>query len=242
MLNPAKVVITQERLPQTGMVFTLTRKAIKGVYLRITGAEAQVLVNAPHHLPIALIYKFLLEKQGWIGQKKSQIQSHSRLQKRSDMLSDGSSIVLFEQTHRIRVYPNSPRNQTLITNGTIQVFTRADSLTPLQLQDRITQQSKIALQHYLVRRLPHWCEKIGVQINFIGVKRMKTRWGSCNIRDRRIWLNLELIHRPTNCIDMVLVHELVHLHERYHNARFYALMDQFMPDWRRWHSLLKQPL
>jgi len=69
---------------------------------------------------------------------------------------------------------------------------------------------------------------------------MKTRWGSCNIRDRRIWLNLELIHMPKGCIDMVLVHELVHLHERHHNARFYALMDQFMPDWQRWHTHLKR--
>ena len=237
--TPPKVVITHEYLPETGMAFKLTRKAIKGVYLRIGRADAQIQVSAPHHIALPLIHRILLEKQDWILQKQAQIKSQRTLQNRSEAISDGSTILLFERDHVISVHPNSKRNLTLIDNGKIQVFTRANSLNPTQLQDVITQQLRATLQDYLTTRLPHWCKKIGVEINFIGIKRMKTRWGSCNIRDRRIWLNLELIHMPAGCIDMVLVHELVHLHERHHNARFYALMNQFMPDWQRWHTHLK---
>ncbi len=235
-----KVVITDELLPETGMAFKLTRKAIKGVYLRIGRADAQLQVSAPHHIALPLIHRILLEKQDWILQKQTQIKSQRTLQNRSDAISDGSTIRLFDQDHLISVHPNSKRNQTLIDNGTIQVFTRANALSQTQLHEAITQQLRVALQDYLATRLPHWCEKVGVGINFIGIKRMKTRWGSCNIRDKRIWLNLELIHMPAGCIDMVLVHELVHLHERHHNARFYAFMDQFMPDWQRWHTHLKR--
>ena len=238
--KPPKVVITHERLPETGMEFKLTRKAIKGVYLRIGRADAQIQVSAPHHISLPLIHRILLEKQDWILQKQAQIKSQKNLQNRSATISNGSTIPLFDQDHLISVHPNSKRNLTLINNGKVQVFTRASSLGLTQLQDVITQQLRATLQDYLAARLPHWCEKIGVEINFIGIKRMKTRWGSCNIRDRRIWLNLELIHMPEGCIDMVLVHELVHLHERHHNARFYALMDQFMPDWQKWHTHLKR--
>lgn len=235
-----KVVITDELLPETGMAFKLTRKAIKGVYLRIGRADAQVQVSAPLHIALPLIHRILLDKQDWILQKQAQIKSKRTHQNRSEAISDGSTILLFEQDHVISVHPNSKRNLTLIDNGKVQVFTRANSLSQTQLRNVITQQLRATLQDYLTARLPLWCEKIGVDINFIGIKRMKTRWGSCNIRDKRIWLNLELIHMPAGCIDMVLVHELVHLQERHHNARFYALMDQFMPDWQRWHTHLKR--
>ncbi len=61
---------------------------------------------------------------------------------------------------------------------------------------------------------------------------MKTKWGSCNIDQRRIWLNLELAKKPPECLEYILVHELVHLYERNHNQRFLELLDQFLPNWR----------
>lgn len=235
----SKVIITHELLPGTGMKFKLSRKAIKNVYLRINRADAQVQVNAPHHTSLASIHQFLMEKQSWIIQKQAQIKSQRSLQNNSATILDGSIISLFGQDLLIRLYPNAKQNLTLLDDRELQIYTRADSMHPTQLHDAVTQQLRTTLQDYLTAYLPYWCEKIGVEINFIGIKRMKTRWGSCNIRDKRIWLNLELIHMPKGCIEMVLVHELVHLHERHHNARFYALMGQFMPDWQRWHTHLK---
>jgi hypothetical protein len=64
------------------------------------------------------------------------------------------------------------------------------------------------------------------------VKQMKTKWGACNIEVRRIWLNLELAHKPVQCLDYVIVHEMAHLLERHHNDRFTKLMDSFMPPWQ----------
>jgi predicted metal-dependent hydrolase len=77
-----------------------------------------------------------------------------------------------------------------------------------------------------------WEPVMGVSVAEWGVKRMRTRWGSCNPRARRIWLSLELARRPIACLEYVVVHEMVHLLERGHNRRFYAFMDQFLPDWR----------
>lgn len=69
---------------------------------------------------------------------------------------------------------------------------------------------------------------------------MKTRWGSCNTQAKRIWLSVELAKKSPKCLEYVLVHELVHLFERNHNARFKAYMDAFLPDWRDRRALLNQ--
>jgi predicted metal-dependent hydrolase len=73
---------------------------------------------------------------------------------------------------------------------------------------------------------------MGVTVAQWGIKKMKTRWGTCNIKARRIWLNLELVKKPVLCLEFILVHEMVHLLERHHNDRFRAFMDKLMPRWR----------
>ena len=83
------------------------------------------------------------------------------------------------------------------------------------------------------------CEKVvGVKAADWGIKRMKTKWGSCNIEARRIWLNLELAKKPLECLEYIIFHELNHLLVRNHNDRFVANMDRFLPKWRTVRDLL----
>ena len=78
-----------------------------------------------------------------------------------------------------------------------------------------------------------WEPVLGVAVEDWGIKRMKTKWGSCNAKARRIWLNLELVKKPPACLEYVVVHELVHLRDQKHGPRFLALMDEHLPCWRR---------
>ena len=80
--------------------------------------------------------------------------------------------------------------------------------------------------------LEKWQPVLGVQARHWGVKKMKTKWGSCNTVAKRLWINLELAKKPTMCLEYIVVHELVHLIERSHSDRFTALMDGFLPNWR----------
>ncbi len=80
--------------------------------------------------------------------------------------------------------------------------------------------------------IPKWEPVIGVSVAAWSIKRMKTRWGTCNIDDRRVWLNLELAKKPASCAEYILVHEMVHFLERHHNDRFREYMERFMPRWR----------
>jgi len=83
-----------------------------------------------------------------------------------------------------------------------------------------------------------WEEKLGVQVSEVGIKRMKTRWGSCNREDRRVWLNLELAKKPMRCLEYIMLHEMVHLLERRHGDRFVAILDVHMPRWRQYRDEL----
>jgi hypothetical protein len=77
-----------------------------------------------------------------------------------------------------------------------------------------------------------WQQIMSLQVNAWGVKKMKTRWGTCNTMARRIWINLELGKKPVQCLEYIVVHEMVHLLERKHNERFVAHMDKLLPQWR----------
>ncbi|WXG58369.1 MAG: SprT family zinc-dependent metalloprotease [Candidatus Sedimenticola sp. (ex Thyasira tokunagai)] len=88
------------------------------------------------------------------------------------------------------------------------------------------------LKKIIPELLEKWQPVVGRQIKDWGIKKMKTKWGSCNVEQRRIWLNLELAKKPPECLEYILVHELVHLIERNHNQRFIEWMDQFLPNWR----------
>src|SRR5438046_5868384 len=80
--------------------------------------------------------------------------------------------------------------------------------------------------------LQKWQKALGVELADCGIKRMKTKWGSCNPESRRIWLNLELAKKSAQCLEYIVVHELVHLIERRHNDRFTSIMDEYLPHWR----------
>jgi predicted metal-dependent hydrolase len=88
------------------------------------------------------------------------------------------------------------------------------------------------LQVLIPPLIEKWTAILGVELAGWGIKRMKTRWGTCNIEARRSWLNLELIKKPAHCLEYIVVHEMVHLLERHHNERFTAHMDRVLPRWR----------
>ena len=91
--------------------------------------------------------------------------------------------------------------------------------------------------------IARWEKEIGQQVTFWGIKRMKTKWGSCNREAARIWLNLELAKKDPACLEYVVVHEMAHLLERGHGERFTKLMDSLLPDWRtRRDTLNRAPL
>ncbi len=100
-----------------------------------------------------------------------------------------------------------------------------------------------SLKEEIAPLMAKWEAITGVKVAEWGVKQMKTRWGTCNIEARRIWLNLELIKKPVHCLEYIIVHEMMHLLERHHNERFIGYMNRFMPLWQYYREELnREPL
>jgi predicted metal-dependent hydrolase len=109
-----------------------------------------------------------------------------------------------------------------------------------QRENVMTNWYRKTLKDQLPELIEKWQKVVGVEVAEWEVKKMKTKWGTCNASAKRIWLNLELAKKPEHCVEYIIVHELVHFLERNHTDRFVAYMDKFMPSWRNYKQELNQ--
>ena len=122
-----------------------------------------------------------------------------------------------------------------------KIFLSVKKKSTIKLRKKILEEFyRSKLREIIPQYIAEFEPKMQVKVRYFGIKRMKTRWGTCNIRDQRIWLNLELAKKPLGCLKNIVVHEMNHLLERKHNKRFFALMDKFFPEWNIFNEMLNK--
>ncbi|MEK7702583.1 MAG: SprT family zinc-dependent metalloprotease [Nitrospirota bacterium] len=223
-------ITSQRQIEIGGISVEVVRKKIKNLHLRICPPEGHVRVSAPIRLSDEAIRKVIVSRLSWIRQHQTRFDQQNR-QSPHEMMA-GESLYFLGQCYQLDVIEQAgPTTIKLINNTTLQL--RVYPGTNKEKREAILHQwYREQLRGQIPELLSKWMPKIGVTIAQWGIKKMKTRWGTCNVKARRIWLNLELAKKPVSCLEFILVHEMVHLLERHHNARFKAFMDQFMPEWR----------
>ena len=153
---------------------------------------------------------------------------------------NGESHYFQGQRYRLRVHEqDSPPRVALHGIAYLDLFVRP-GMNAGQREAVLLRCYREQLKSLISPLLEKWQPILGVQVSAWGIKKMKTKWGTCNVAARRIWLNLELAKKSVQCLEYILVHELVHLLERHHNDRFTALMDQCLPHWRVCRDELNQ--
>ena len=152
-------------------------------------------------------------------------------QTRREMVS-GESHYFQGRRYRLRVVKsNGAAKIVRRNNSTLELQVRPE--TTVKGRERILQQwYRQHLRELIPTLLEKWQTVLGVHADKFGIKKMKTKWGTCNIDAKRVWLNLELVKKAPHCLEYVIVHELVHFFERNHSDRFVALLDQKLPQWR----------
>lgn len=213
------------------------KKTIKNVNLRIYPPEGQVKMSVPLWYSEKQIKKFLQEKITWIHTQRQRLRHTSPLVRTP---ASSQTTLAFKGVHYPIVYQE--------TQGTSQIFLKNKFIyclyhkhtTEIQKQLVLDSWYKKEMQNLLPDLIAHWEKIIEVQVVTWGIRKMKTRWGSCNPKAKRIWLNLTLIQKPLICLEYVLVHELIHLLEPSHNKRFYDLMTKYMPNWQEHKELLER--
>ncbi|ALD20698.1 M48 family metallopeptidase [Hymenobacter sp. DG25A] len=209
----------------------VVRKNIRTLRLSVHMPDGRVRVSVPLRTTEAAIRELVTARRAWI--QKHQTNFAAREQPRQLTYVSGERHAYQGQSYELRVHTSTgPARVVLQDQQFLNLYVRPDSTTE-QRALVLAAWYRQRLREQLPALLEKWQPVVGAQASAWAIKQMKTRWGTCNIQAKRIWLNLELIKRPLPCLEYVVVHELTHLHERYHNARFWGLMDTFMPNWRQ---------
>ncbi len=212
------------------LVVDVVRKDIKNLHLGVYPPHGRVRVAAPLRVDDEAVRLAVISRLAWIKRQQARFAAQER-QSAREYVSGESHYFLGDRYLLNVIYQDGPP-QVVIRNKTIMDLIVRTGSDTAQRERVLLEWYRKQLKALIPPLLAKWEPIIGVQVAEWGVKQMKTRWGTCNIAARRIWLSLELIKKPAICIEYVLVHELVHLLERHHNDRFKAHMSRFMPQWR----------
>ena len=219
------------------LTIEVVRKDIKNLHLGVYPPAGRVRVAVPTRVNDEAVRLAVVSKLGWIRRQKIRFANQPR-QSQREMVT-GESHYFQGRRYRLRVVEENAAPRIQIGTATIRLFVRPDA-DAARREAVLSNWYRRELKALIPDLITKWQSVIGVQVADWGIKKMKTKWGTCNVEAKRIWLNLELAKKPPQCLEYILIHEMVHLLERHHNDHFMALMDRFMPQWRLYRDELNR--
>lgn len=204
-------------------------KDIKNLHLSVHPPTGRVRIAAPKRMKLDTIRVYAISKIDWIKKHQVKMQEQERetpreyLERESHYVWGKRYLLVLKETQGLPSVDLQHNKIVLSVRPNSTVEKKSDVVAAWYRE-----QVRIAALPLITK----WESIMGVSVNQCYVQKMKTKWGSCNPRNRNIRLNSELAKKPTECLEYIIVHEMTHLLEPTHNARFYMLMDQFMPNWR----------
>ncbi len=219
-----------EKIAFASIEIEVIRKDIKNMHLAVYPPHGRIRLAAPTKTDSKVMRLFAISKLGWIKKHIKNFKEQPRETARE--YKSGESHYFQGKRYLLNVIEREgPSKVELKGIKFIQLFVKPNTSKDdkaLILKEWYRKELKKQIPDLIKK----WEKVIGVRSQAWGVKHMRTKWGACNVDEKRIWINLELAKKPTLCLEYIIVHELVHLLERNHNDRFVSLMNKFMPKWR----------
>ena len=215
----------------------VVQKDIRNVHLSVHPPAGRVRIAAPAHMKLDTIRVFAISKLDWIRQQQAKLRKQDRETPRDYV--DRESHYVWGRRYLLKVIEEESPPRVELSPRTLRLYVRPGTdreRRRLILESWYREQLHAGIRHLLAQ----WESLLDVKAARYFVQQMKTKWGSCNPARRNIRINTELAKKPPQCLEYILVHELVHLLEPSHNARFISLMNQCMPDWRARRDQLNQ--
>lgn len=229
-----------------GISFTLIRKKIKNVHLRVVENakkdDAKVIVTAPLRTPISFILQFVADHEAWICSQKQAVLQRIRQNpmKGSDL---GKDFPYLGQNYALLVSKGNKNTLILSDEASGAGECAKEAYLTVKNPEDIEACHKFIygwlksrLQKLIGERLLYWEERMGLQSSGFQIRDMRSRWGSCNVKTKNLHFNLQLIYQPMEFVDYVIVHELAHIREASHSPRFWTIVEMYIPDWKRLSS------
>lgn len=212
-----------------GIAVEVVAKRVKNLNLRVYPPDGRVRLTVPRGTSRADMEALVAARADWI--RRHQRRFRALPQPRPALYVSGEVHYVGGRPYGLELLPGAARRVTL-TDGRLRMGT-GPACDRAARERRLEGWYRRRLQEALPPLIDHWERRMGVAVAAHGVKRMSTRWGSCNPRARRVWFNLELVKRRPELLEYVVVHELAHLLVADHGPRFQAVMTRHLPEWRR---------
>lgn len=208
---------------------SITKKKIKNIYLSVNPPNGIIKISAPEMFNEDAIRSFALTKLEWIKRKHFQILNQLRESKRS--IVSGESYYVWGKRYLIKLIDKKEKPYIKVKNKTLSFFI-CSSKDFKNKQKVLENFLRNELRKKSEKILLKWERQLNVSFEKINIRRMKTKWGSCDVKNKIITLNTELIHKPLKMLEYIIVHELIHLIEPKHNNNFFKILSQVLPDWK----------
>ncbi|WP_312421061.1 SprT family zinc-dependent metalloprotease [Epilithonimonas sp.] len=214
----------------------VTFKAIKNLHLSVHPPYGKVTIASPDFYDLEKVKIYAATKLGWIKREQDKLRSQEREEPKL-MITQESHQFLGKRYLLKVIEANRPK--LILKHNAIELYAIPNA-TLEQKQNTLYSWYKRELEAKIGKLIFDYATLMDVlDVNF-GIRKMKTKWGSCSIEKRMLWFNIELAKKPIDCIEYIVVHELVHLLERNHNKNFIILMDKFLPNWRVQKKILNE--
>jgi hypothetical protein len=219
------------------IVVDVVLKDIKNVHLSVYPPMGRVRISAPKRMSMETIRVFAISRLGWIRLQQKKLRDQERETRREYV--DRESHYVWGRRYLLKVVEGNAAPGVQMKHGTLLLSVRPGA-------DRETREAVVAAWYRQILKaavaplIETWAPRLQVTVAGFFVQQMKTKWGSCNPAARTIRLNTELAKKPQECLEYVVLHEMVHLLEPTHNAHFLAAMDRFMPTWRDTRDMLNR--
>lgn len=233
----ARWVLMAPQLQIGDITVDVVQKDIKNVYLSVHPPTGRVRISAPKRMKMETIRVFAVSKQDWIKRQQKKIQDQEREIPREYV--EGESHYVWGKLYLLTISERDEPPSIELKHSHIHMRMRPGADVQRRqalLEAWCREQIKTAVPTLLAQ----WEPKLRVKVERFYVRRMKTKWGSCNYTARTIRLNTELAKKPRECLEYMVIHELVHMLEPSHDGRFVALMDKFMPEWKFYREELNR--
>lgn len=212
-----------------GIESSIIYKRVKNIRIKINSCGVSIIV--PYGTKDKYVEKVLVNKIHLI--KKHLIKIENRKKYDTDIIKNGELIYLWDKEYNLLIQ-KSDKNRYDINGNNICLY-----LKDIEKKEKLLEKLyRAEMEKEAFFYIEKWKKLTEISIDEWHIKKMKTRWGSCNIIDRRIWLNLNLAKHDKKCLEYVVLHEIMHIQEKNHNKRFYSLIEHYMPEWKEAKALL----
>lgn len=213
-------------------------KKIKNIHLAVYPPDGRVHISAPETMKVDSVRLYAISKLSWIRKQKEVVINQDRQTLREYV--SGENHYFKGQRFRLKViyHKDIPKVQ-IGGKSYIKLYVREGS-TVIKRAEILKEWYRKELKDILLPLVEKWTHILQVAPKEWEIKQMKTRWGSCNTRTKRILFNLELVKKPPHCIEYIVVHELAHLIERQHNERYISILNTYFPQWEIYKNELNE--